>query len=461
MSKAIHPAASGAKLMPFWLDNAARPNPQPALTGRLRTDLLIVGGGFSGLWAALQAKEAEPDREVVLIEADRIGSGASGRAGGIVSTSVMHGLKNEAKFFPDEIEELERLGQENLDAFKATLERYEIDAEAEWTGEMIIAVDPGHVDELREEFELHKAYGHDVTFLDRGETAQHLISPMFEAAMWSRNRSGTVHPAKLAWGLRNAALKLGVKLFEHTPMVRVEERATGLVVHTREGRIEAGRVLFATNAWAAGHRAIKRRVMAMRDHVLATEPLTAEQLGRVAWRNRQGVYDTRLQLNYTRLTQDNRIVFGGSVGYQYDGGTDFRNDLKASTYAGLLRAFFETFPQLHDVRISHLWGGPIDFCVRYSAFLQSFYGDRAVYVGGYSGFGIAGSRFAARLALARLDRLDVPEMKLALTRQLPGSLPPEPFRWLGAVITLHLIDKPGLFITKLWMRLIKVMGFAV
>jgi len=166
----VEEALARTRLMPYWLDNPAEPPAEPALVSDIRADLLIVGGGFTGLWAAVQAKEQMPELDVVLIEAGRIAHGASGRAGGIISTSVMHGLPNAVRVFPDDIAELEEFGQRNLDGFEATLKRYGIDADIEWNGEMTVAVDPDHVDHLRADYDLHKSYGHDVLLLDAAAT---------------------------------------------------------------------------------------------------------------------------------------------------------------------------------------------------------------------------------------------------------------------------------------------------
>ena len=138
MSSSVDRALGDVTLYPLWLDNPAAPAVERPLIGRTEADLVIVGGGFTGLWAALQAKEADPGREVVLIEAKTIPNGASARPCAIFSTSVMHGLSNALRLFPDEIETLEALGRENFEGFNDTLERHRIDAEVDWGGEMTV-----------------------------------------------------------------------------------------------------------------------------------------------------------------------------------------------------------------------------------------------------------------------------------------------------------------------------------
>ncbi|HMB74754.1 MAG TPA: FAD-binding oxidoreductase [Kiloniellaceae bacterium] len=457
-------AVKDVTLFPFWLDSEAAPAATQHLIGKTDCDLLIVGGGFTGLWAAIQAKEADPGRDVVLIEQQKVAYGASGRPGGIFSTSIMHGLSNAVAIFPKDLDALERLGQENAAAFLDSLARYDIDCQADWGGELTVAVSPAHVAGLREEHELHVAHGHDAVLLDAEETRAQINSPLYCGAVWNKKASGTLHPARLAWGLRAAALALGVRLYELTPMTRVEDEGSTLRVFTRYGQVRAPKVLFATNAFAAGHRRINHRVAAIRDRILMTEPLSEAQMARIGWANRQGVYDTRTQLNYARLTRDNRILFGGRLGYFYNNDTDPASDRESpAVFERLAGAFFKTFPQLEDLRFSHAWSGPIALTTRMAVHFQRYYGDKGIYAGGYSGFGISGSRFGARIGLALLDKRKDPELEMAFATTLPNWLPPEPFRYLGAQITMYALDtldeKGGW--RRAWLRLVYAMGFPV
>ncbi len=321
MTAAHRHALRDVRFAPYWLDDPERPAPLPALDADLDVDLLVVGGGFTGLWAALQAREADPQRRIALIEADRIGCGASGRPGAIVSTSVMHGLANAARTFPDDLDALERLGQENMDGLRATLERHRIACDDDWSGELTVAIGDAAAEALREEYALHREHGHDVELLDADGVRAQIDSPLFAGGLWNRDRCGTLHPAKLAWGLRDAALALGVEVFERTPLTAITRERGRLLVRTPGRRIRARRVLLATNAFAAGHRRIRSRVATVRDRILVTEPLTDAQRDRIGWTHRQGVYDTRTQLNYMRLIRDasgrDRILFGGKLAYAF------------------------------------------------------------------------------------------------------------------------------------------------
>ncbi|MEN8132480.1 MAG: FAD-binding oxidoreductase [Pseudomonadota bacterium] len=461
MNELIRRALKDVTLFPFWLDNPEAPTVEPQLIGRTEADLVIVGGGYTGLWAAIQAKEADLRRDVVLIEASKVAYGASGCPGGIVSTSVMHGLSNALRIFPKDLEALEQLGHDNMQGFLKALDDYNIDSHAEWNGELTVAVGAENVSALNQEYQLHIEHDHDAELLNREAVRAQIDSPLYYGGVWSKKNSGIVNPARLAWGLKKAALSLGVRLHEISPMIELVDQGFSLLVRTHDGEVRAPKVLLATNAVAAGHPKIHQRVAAIRDRIIATEPLSDEQLARIGWTNRQGVYDTRTQLNYTRLSRDNRIIFGGRLGYFYHNNTDPDVDRQPQIYERLAGTFFNTFPQLDDVRFTHAWSGPIGLTTRMAVHFQRYYGNKAIYAGGYSGFGISASRFGARIGLALLDGSDTPETKLDLATTMPNWMPPEPFRWIGAMITMYALDtadeKGGW--RRPWLKFVTRLGF--
>ena len=437
MQTEVSSALADVKMEPFWLDRPDRPEVLPPLAAPRKADLLVVGGGFTGLWAAIQARQAKPDSTVILIEKASVASGASGRPGGVVSTSVMHGLSNAARIFPKDIAALERLGQENMRGFMQTISENHIDCHAEWGGELTVAIDDAQIDSLHEEHALHLKYGHNAVFLDAAALRDHISAPRYKAGVWSKDIAGTVHPALLAWGLKRLALKLGVEIHENTPLDTIEETGGRMRVTTPHGSVTATHVLLATNAFVAGHAHIKRRIVTVRDRVLATEPLSDAQMNAIGWGHRQGIYDMRTQMNYMRLTKDNRIIFGGRLAYAFGGNTSPAIDRTHDTYAPLASAFFETFPQLEGLHFSHAWSGAIDLSTRMAVHFQRYFGGKVVYAGGYSGFGVSASRFGARIALDILNGSRLPESRLEFATQLPSIVPPEPFRWLGAQITMN------------------------
>jgi glycine/D-amino acid oxidase-like deaminating enzyme len=457
-------ALANTRFTTYWLDSLDAVDDQAALEQDIACDLLVVGGGFCGLWGAIQAKEQDPERDIVLIEAKSVANGASGRPAAIMSTSVMHGIDNTERIFPDDVRELERLGQENMDAFKQTVERYQIDCDIEWGGEMKVSIGDQGLATVDDDHELYLKYGHDAVRLDKAGVQAEIKSPIFHGGTWSRQRSGTVHPGKLVRGLKRVALELGIRLFENTPHLHNHRQSDSIVVSTPRAKIRARKVLLATNAWAAGHSHISRRVAAIRDRILVTEPLSEEQMEKVGWQNRQGIYDTRTQLNYMRLTADNRILFGGRLAYFFGNNTDPDIDRTPQPYVRLVQSFYRTFPQLADeIRFSHAWSGPIGLTTRMAVHYQKYHDGDMVYAGGYSGFGVTASRFGARVGLAILDKLDIPETQMQFALTVPDYIPPEPFRWIGAQITMYALDtldeKGGW--RKPWVWMVQKMGFPI
>ena len=457
-------ALADTRFTTYWLDRLDPVADEATLQQDTACDLLVVGGGFCGLWAAIQAREQNPQRNVVLIEAKSVANGASGRPAAIMSTSVMHGIDNTERIFPADVAELEKLGRENMDGFRETVQRYGIDCDIEWGGERKVSIGDDGLDTIEEDYQLYLKYGHDAIKLDRTGVQAELNSPIFHGGAWSRKRSGTVHPGKLVRGLKQAVLKIGVKLYENTPHLSNHKATEGITVKTPQADVKARKVLLATNAWAAGHRHISRRVAAIRDRIVVTEPLTDAQMQKIGWQHRQGIYDTRTQLNYMRLTADNRILFGGRLDYFFGNDTDPALDKTPQPFVRLVQSFYRTFPQLAaEIKFSHAWSGPIGLTTRMAVHYQQYHGGDMVFAGGYSGFGVTASRFGARVGLAILDQADIAETRMQFTRTVPDYIPPEPFRWIGAKITryaLDTLDEKGGW-RKLWVAMVQKMGFPI
>ncbi|HZO58096.1 MAG TPA: FAD-dependent oxidoreductase [Solirubrobacterales bacterium] len=402
---------------------------------RTDADLVIVGGGLSGLWAAIQAKEDDPARDVVLLEADAIAHGATGNSGGFVSSSLTHGLRNGLARFPGEMPVLERLGRENLDQTVAALARYGIECDLVPGGEMTVALEPHEEAWLEEEAAQLRRFGHDATLLDTDAVRAEVSSPLYRAGLWLRSGGGTLHPAKLAWGLGRAALELGVRIFEHSRVTGLLRAGGGLRVSTTTGQVDARGAVLTTGAFRSPVRAVRRRIVPVWDYVLVSEPLDAARRASLGWANHQGVSDAGNQFHYYRLTADDRILWGGyDAVYKFGNAVGPQLSQRDASFARLARHLFTTFPQLEGLRFTHRWGGPIDTCSRFFAFFGTSHGGRVAYAAGHTGLGIGASRFGARMALDLLAGRRTEATQLRATRTQPLPFPPEPLRW--AVIEL-------------------------
>jgi glycine/D-amino acid oxidase-like deaminating enzyme len=271
--------------------------------------------------------------------------------------------------------------------------------------------------------------------LDRDEVRAEVGSPTYLGGLWSRDSCSIIDPARLAWGLRAACLRLGVRIFEGTVVESIASVGAALRLRTPRGTVMARRVAMGTGAFPAPLRRLRAYLVPVYDYVLMTEPLSAEQLASIGWRNRQGVGDTANQFHYYRLTADNRILWGGYDAVYYNGGkiTTARNQ-RPATARKLAGHFFETFPQLDGVRFTHTWGGVIDTCARFCAFFGTAYGGRLAYAAGYTGLGVGATRFGGEVILDLLAGEPTERTSLEMVRTRPVPFPPEPMR--SAVIQL-------------------------
>ena len=460
MNDAYLDAIADADPYPYWYDDADEPDSNPMLVRNESCDLCIVGGGYTGLWTAIIAKERDPSRDVVLIDAGTIGGAASGRNGGFMESSLTHGVANGQERFPNELAALEQLGLENLNQIEAAIRRYGIDCDYERTGVIDVATSTRAVEELREDERQLRALGQDVKFLDADAMRAEVHSPTYHAGLWRKDRAALVDPARLAWGLKQAAESLGVKIYEDTKATDVERDGVGVLVTTPLGHIRAGRVALGTNAFPPLLKRLKHYIAPVYDYCMVTEPLTPEQLVSIGWSRRQGLSDLPNQFHYYRLTADNRILWGGyDAIYFWNGWVNPVLESRPETWAKLSEHFFTTFPQLEGVNFTHVWGGAIDTCSRFCAFWGKAFGGRVAYVLGYTGLGVGSTRFGAEVMLDLLDGKRSRASELEFVRQKPIPFPPEPFRFAGIQATrwsMDREDKTGK--RNLWLKTLDRMG---
>jgi len=447
---------TAAEPRPFWLDQPDAPPARAPLHGEAAADLVVVGGGFTGLWTALLARELYPERSVVLAEGNRVGWAASGRNGGFCDASLTHGAANGRERFGAEFATLQRLGAENLDAIQIALDRHGIDCEFERTGSITVATEDYQVDGLRE-----AAADDGTAFLDAAAVRAEVNSPSYLAGVWDKQGTAMVHPARLAWGLAAACERLGVRIFEQTPVTALAADADGVTVRTRDGALRAGQVALGTSAFPALVGRLRPYIVPVYDYVLATEPLSAAQRAAIGWRNRQGVSDAGNQFHYYRLTADDRVVWGGyDAIYHFGRGIRAAYDQRPATFATLAANFFTTFPQLDGIGFSHRWGGAIDTCSRFCAFFGTAHRGQVAYALGFTGLGVGASRFGARVMLDLLSGQPTELTELQLVRSKPVPFPPEPLAYLGIQATrwsLARADRHG-GRRNLWLRALDAAG---
>jgi len=428
-SRAVRHSLSDAEPICWWLDDVDAPQPRERLTGQARTDLAIIGGGYSGLWTALLAKQEDPAREVVVLEGKTLGWAASGRNGGFCSASLTHGQANGMDWYPADMPRLERRGRDNLAEIVTTIEEYRIDCKLEKSGELKVATESYQLADLAADYERMLDFGDDAELLDQAATRALVNSPTYLGAIDGRNKTVLVDPARLVWGLAAACESLGVKIHENTYVAGMVRDGRDMLLTTQHGSMRANRVALGTNAFPSLLKRVRPYVVPVYDYAMATEPLTQAQLDTIGWKGRQGVSDSGNQFHYYRLTDDNCILWGGyDVIYHYGNRIDPALDQRPETFKMLAEHFFATFPQLEGVRFSHTWGGVIDTCSRFFPFFGTGFGGKVAHATGYTGLGVGATRFGAQVMLDLLSGERTELTSLKTIREKPVPFPPEPLR---------------------------------
>jgi putative aminophosphonate oxidoreductase len=428
----------------LWLREALSPGPgnEPAepLAGAIAADVCIVGGGFTGLWTALRLRELDPSLDVVLLEADVCGSGASGRNGGFVMSwwSKFGSLTKACG-----VEGAARLAQSSADGVRQIgefCEQHGIDAQYHHRGWLWTATSPAQVGAWDETLaKLEHAGLAPFERLAPEEVARRAGSDTHLAGVFEPT-AAVIHPGHLVRGLRRVALERGVRIFEHSPMTRIERSAGRPQVRTASGRVTCERVVLAINAWAARLAEYRPFLVVVASDVVATGRIP-DRVAALGWEPGLAVSDSRRLVNYYRTTDDSRVVFGkggGTLAFNGRVGPVFNrpSPREAEVAANMYRAY----PALRGTGVEQSWRGPIDYAASgVPAFLSVGPAGDTFCAAGYSGNGVGpsyiGGLILASLALGRDDEW----ASCGLTRPPGVRLPGEPLRSIGGGVVRRAI----------------------
>lgn len=434
----VDASLADTQLACYWIADvegtAAR---YPALPGPKQADDVVVGGGYAGLWTAIKLKTEHPERRVVLLEAKRIGWAASGRNGGFCEASITHGEPNAESRWPEEVEALRRIGYENLDAIEAFIAEHGLDVEFERTGQLSVANEPYQVEYVGESPDPL------VQALDTAAVQARVNSPTFLAGEFSPRENANLHPAKLAAELARHAASIGVEIYEETRVLRVGGQGDEpLQFETERGTVTAERAALCTNVFPSLLKRYAFHTVPVYDYVLMTEPLSAEQLASIGWEGREGLADMANQFHYSRLTGDNRILWGGYDAVYFTGGRiKPGHEDRMESHRKLASHFFTTFPQLAGLKFTHRWAGVIDTSTRFCAFWGQAQQGRIQYVAGFTGLGVGATHFAADVIVDRLEGRVTERTELEMVKQVPLPFPPEPIASVGINATRWSLDR--------------------
>jgi glycine/D-amino acid oxidase-like deaminating enzyme len=427
----------------YWLRGETPPAGPPLLEDAA-ADVLVIGAGFTGLWSALALTETDPSLDIVVLEAQTVAFGASGRNGGFCEASLTHGLANGIRHFPDELARLEAEGLDNLRELIAFTRDHGIACDLEETGTLTLADQPYQVDEFRMWVNEAAGYGERLEFLDRDEVRARVHSPIWQAGLYRPpGRDVLLDPAKLCRGLARVARERGVRIHEHTRVASLARVAGGVAVTTAGGAtIRAGHVVVATSAYSGWLRRLRPLFVPVYDYVLVSEPLTPDERTAIGWARREGLSDGNNQFHYFRLTADDRILWGGYDAIHYFGsrvGPEL--DGRPATFDKLEAQFFHAFPQLEGLRFPYRWGGAIDTTTRFTVTFGQTMAGRVTYALGYTGLGVGASRWAGGVVRDFILRPDEDRLRLRIVDSSPVPFPPEPLRSLSVNAVRHELDR--------------------
>jgi putative aminophosphonate oxidoreductase len=426
----------------LWLEEAMRGDDEaPRLTGEERSDVCVVGGGYTGLWTAIRLKEQDPALDVVLVEGDVCGGGASGRNGGFVLSwwAKFGSLKKVCG--GEEAVRLARASAEAVDDIGAFCAEHGIDAHYRRDGWLWAATSTAQLGAWEDTLTTIAVYGEQpFQRLDPAEVARRAGEQTHLGGVYEPS-AATVQPALLARGLRRVAAERGVRIFERSPMTSLERSRPPRVV-AAGGAVTAAKVVLALNAWAAALPEIRRSLVVIASDIVATAP-APERLEAIDWTNGMCISDSRMLVNYYRTTLDGRLVFGrggGKLAFGGNVGTAF--DGPSPRAEAVTRSMRGLYPSLRDLPVTHSWMGPIDRTQVGLPFFSHLGGrDDIVYGLGYSGNGVGptylGGRILASLALG----LDDEWSRAGLAREPVGQFPPEPFRYLGGRVVRRAVER--------------------
>jgi len=429
----------------YWIEEAGEVVPTAPLAAAREADVLIVGGGFTGLWTAWHLRQLEPEARVVLLEAEAVcGHGPSGRNGGFCNAMWLSLASMRERWGDREALAIAQAAQAAVGRIGEFCASEGVDAWFRPAGYLQVATAPAQDGAWERALAACRELGVPAAIqpLSREQVAARCQSPAFRAGAVCPG-AATLQPARLALGLRARLREAGVEIFESSPVRSLRADGAGVEARTEGGAVRAGAAVLAIGVAAKGrHGPLRGRLTVASSHIVLTEPVP-ELLEEIGWSGEDAITDCRALLDYFRTTPDGRIAFGWgggriAIGARTRGRSEVDPAVVAAT-AAHLRAYF---PGLRGKRITHAWGGPIDASPTHLPLVRSLPGGCAFAAAGYTGNGVGPSNMVGRsLASLALDRRD-DASRLAFVDSPTPRVPPEPFHWLGGeAIRLGLLAK--------------------
>ncbi len=428
----------------YWIEEAGPVAPAPPLSDDVEVDVVVVGGGFSGLWTAWHVRQMEPEARVAVLEADICGRGPSGRNGGFCNAMWLSLASMRARWGDVPALAVAEAAEEAVARIGEFCAEQEVDAWFRPTDYVQVSTAPAHDRSWDPALAACRELGHPEMAqpLSAEQVAGRCASPAFRAGLLTPG-AASVQPARLALGIRERLLASGVEIFERSPVRELREGDDGVLVRTAGGSVRAPRGVVAIGSAAKGPRGpLRGRLTVASSHLVLTEPVP-ELIEEIGWTGGECIIDSRALVHYFRTTPDGRIAFGWGGGrIAWGARTHGRAEVDAEVVAAIRQHLLEYFPGLAGKRVTHAWGGPIDASPTHLPFVLPLRRGRAFVAAGYTGNGVGPTNMVGRtLASLALDRRDE-AASLAFVDPRAHHVPPEPFHWIGGeAIRLGILAK--------------------
>ncbi len=419
----------------FWLE-ADPYTAGPSLGGDVAVDVAIIGGGFTGLWTAHFLLRADPSLKVAVIESEVVGYGASGRNGGFAMTLLSRSLHDLVQAFGTEPARIAHQAvARSIDDIGQFSAAHGVACDYEKNGFIGIAADDSQVERIEADRRAAEALGiTDIRYLAGDELRREIQSPLFRCGLQEKT-GALINPAKLVRGMARVVRQQSGIIYEQTAVDRLETKGGKVHIHTKQGTLQADKVVLATNAYTIQFPEFRRLLIPLYSYIVLTEQLSEGQWASIGWQGRQGLEDKRTYIHYFRPTADGRILMGGEdAPYYYNSSIDAQHDRNRGVFEILQRDVTTIFPQLKGVRFTHQWGGPVAVTARFVPSFGTLEGGAIHYGFGYSGHGVAPTHLGGQILRDLVLGRETDLTQLCFVRAKPLPFPREPLRYLGVTL---------------------------
>ena len=416
----------------WWLETLPKNlSENPSLETSEKADVVIIGGGYTGLSAGYHLKMLNSNLDVCVLESEICGYGASGRNGGFSMT--LFGLtKGITKFrFGDaKARDAQIYLEEAVDYLHELITKNKLNCDYERSGYLLVATSPAQIKRLEHDFGIIKRWGSTgVERWERDRLAKEFNTDFYQLG-WFEPRCGILNPAKLVREMKRITEKKGVVIYENSPVTGFEKKGNGKFrVRTAKGEVHCEYLVLATNAYSNTFPQLKSLQTPVFTHIVLTEPLGKQQLKSIGWKCRAGVEDARDFIHYYRLTADNRIAMGGGdVSLTY--GLNFDHDDNEKIFDHLERHITEVFPQLKGVKVTHRWGGPVSITLDMAPAIGYIGNDKkAIFSLGCMGHGVSMTTLNGLTIAEMIVNKKTSRTKLFFVGRKTIPWPPEPIKF--------------------------------